>query len=112
MRLATQTYVYDDRDHPDRVTSTIASPAFTPEDQALLMGLELYESSLCPSGFPREVAWHTEMDGWFETEEYVCFACTAANDGDQVTHTFLVNTRPDSKGPMPPFVLGETTTSP
>jgi hypothetical protein len=110
--MATTTFVYDDPEHPDRPTGTIASPAYTPEDQALLMGLDMYEADLCSCGHPRSVAWHTEMDGWFESEGYKCFACTARNDGKDVGYTVTKNTRPADKGPMPEFVLGKTTASP
>lgn len=115
MRLITTTFVYGDPDHPDRPTSTIASPAWTPEDRALLMGLELYESSLCRCGYPRSVAWHSEMDGWFgddgEAEKYVCHACSALH-GQQVAYPLAMNTRPADADPLPPFRLGATTTAP
>lgn len=116
LRLITTTFVYDDPDHPDRPTSTIASPEWTPEDRALLMGLELYESQLCRCGYPRAIAWHSEMDGWFghdgEPDKYVCHACTARNDGQQVVYTVALDTRPDDHDPLPPFQFGATTTSP
>ncbi|WP_435744898.1 hypothetical protein [Nocardioides sp. SYSU DS0663] len=114
LRMITTTFVYDDdSEHPDRPTSTIATPAWTPEDRALLMGLEMYESTLCRCGYPRSVAWHSEMDGWFgdngEAEKYVCHACSAIH-GRQVHYPIAMNTRTEAHGPLPPFVLGETTT--
>lgn len=113
MRLLTTTYVYDDPEHPERPTSAISSPAFTAEDQALLMGLDLYERDLCRCDYPRSVAWHSEMDGFFEGEEYTCMACTAGNDGKPVTYSVVRNTRNEhDHGPMPPFELGVTTVSP
>lgn len=110
IRLHTLTYVYDDPEHPDRPTSAISSPQWTPDDRGLLMGLEAYEASLCRCGFPKEVAWHSEMDGgWFEADEFVCHACSA-REGSPVAYVRIRNTRPESKGPMPPFVLGVSTT--
>lgn len=109
--MRSSTYVYDDPEHPDRPTGTIASPDYVPEDRALLLGLQAYEAGLCRCGQPRDVAWHTEMDGFYEARDFVCFACTALSGGDKnTTHTAVVNTRPPTKGPMPPFVLGVTTT--
>lgn len=74
------------------------------------MGLEAYEASLCRCGQPRAVAWHSEMDGWFDTEGVVCHACTARNDGEQVAYTFVTDTRPHEHRPLPPFEFGITTT--
>lgn len=113
VRLREQTYVYEDAENPDRPTRVIESPAYVTEDHALLMGLDLYEQSLCSCGcgFPREVAWHSEMDGWFDTFKVKCHAGTAMR-GEPVIFTHLVNTYPvDEKGPLPPFVLGLTTAS-
>lgn len=111
IRQPRTTYFYDDPEHPDRVTSTMESPAITPEDHALLEALEAYEATLCRCGFPRDLAWHSDMDGWFEATEYVCHACTAASPKHPVSHTYIRNTRP-ADNPVPPFVLGVTTTSP
>ncbi len=110
IRFPTTTLLYDDPDHPDRVTSTIESASITPDDHALLEGLESYEATLCRCGFPREMAWHSDMDGWFEAEEYVCHACTA-QAGRQVAYTVVRNTRPTDNS-VPAFVLGVTTTRP
>jgi hypothetical protein len=119
--MRTITYVYDDRDPakpptrrpgtPARVIRTIASPEYVPEDRALLMALASYEAQLCKCGEPRSTAWHTEMDGYYEGQTVVCFACTANAGGDkQVKYSLLSNTRPVSKGALPPFVFGVTTT--
>ena len=113
MRLLTTTYVYDDPDHPDRVTGAISAPAFTEEDRALVLALRAYEASLCPGcGEPKHEAWHSEMDGFYEGETYVCHACTALRGSDTPVPggALVKNARPASKGPMPPFVLGYTTT--
>lgn len=112
MRLTT--WLYDDPDHPDRVTGTIESPAWTDEDRALLLGLQLYEGSLCQCGEPRSLAWHSELEGWYETDRFVCHACTARNGGEQVVYVTVRNTYPfeKKKGPLPVFKLGETTSTP
>ena len=108
--MITTTYVYDDQEHPDRVTSTIASPAYTPQDRALLMGLEGYEASLCKCGIPRSVAWHSDMDGWYEAESFVCHACTALRDDDENTvYQNPIDTRGPDMPPLPPFEYGVTT---
>lgn len=115
--MVTTEYVYDDPEHRDRVTRTIQSPSYTAEDRALLVGLDLYERDLCRCGWPRSIAWHSEMDGFFEPgDRYVCHACTASAPADAngtrrpVTYGGVRNTRDPAKGPMPPFVLGITTT--
>lgn len=107
--MVTTTFVYDDPAHPDRPTGSVASPAFTPEDRALLLGLDLYEADLCRCGQPRSIAWHTDMDGWYEHRTHKCFACSAGSDHD-VVYGQVINTRP-ADNPLPPFVLGETTSS-
>ena len=109
--MITATFVYDDPGHPDRSTGTISSPAWTPEDRALVMALADFEASLCRCGQPRHEAWHSEMDGFYDAVEWVCHGCTARNDGKAVTYSVVRSTRPDEKGPLPPFVLGVTTTS-
>lgn len=89
----------------------IESPAYVTEDHALLLGLEMYQRSLCPCGcgFPREVAWHSEMDGWFETFDVKCHAGSAMQ-GHPVIFHHITDTYPVAeKGPLPPFVLGLTT---
>lgn len=107
LRLPTTTYVYDDPHHPDRVTSTVTSPPFTPEDRALLAGYAVYEQTLCPGcGQPRHEAWHSDMDGYYETQLIVCHACTAKRDDDEKTRYQLVwSTRDLAATPLPPFVL-------
>ena len=117
--MITTTFVYDDESpYPTRPVSSIQSPSYTAEDRALLVGLDLYEKDLCRCGWPRSVAWHSEMDGWMEPgDRYVCHACTAAapEPSDASPKTPVTygggakSTRPDSKGPLPPFALGITT---
>lgn len=109
IRLREQTFVYDE---DGRVAKTIDSPDFIAEDHALLLGLDMYEKSLCRCGISREVAWHSEMDGWFEAVEVKCFACTAQQGGEKpVTYSYVIDTYHDGvRDPLPPFVMGLTTT--
>ncbi len=117
VRLREQTYVYDDVEHPERPTRVIESPAYVTEDHALLIGLQMYEDSLCRCQIPRQVAWHADMDGWFEVETVKCQACTAMQqpvDGkapEPVLYPIVVDTRPPDDEPLSPFVLGLTTAS-
>jgi hypothetical protein len=111
MRLPTVEYVYGDPEHPDRPTSAIHSPAYTREDRALLMGLESYEASLCRCGVPVQVAWHSEMDGYFEADQVVCHVCTA-RAGRQVPYSTNLRSTRDPALPMPAFVPGKTITAP
>lgn len=113
LRLIETTYLYDDPEHPDRITGSLQSPPYTPEDHALLLGLDLYERSLCRCGHPREIAWHSDMDGWWEGQDaqVVCYACSAAH-GKEIAYTLsATNTRPADR-PLPPFQLGVTTAAP
>ena len=109
-RAVKTTFLYDDPEHPDRPTGTVASAPYVVEDHALLMALGAYEGDRCGCGQPRAVAWHSEMDGWFEGESYVCHACSA-QQGRKVVYTVAVDTRPPDRLVLPPFVLGVTTTS-
>lgn len=104
-------YLYDDPAHPKRRTGEISSPPYTREDRALLAGLELYEASLCRCGIPMSIAWHSEMDGWYEADEAVCHACSARSGHQVVYATNLRSTR-DPVKPMPAFIPGETITAP
>lgn len=72
------------------------------------MALAAFEAELCRCGFPRSVAWHPDMDGWFEQHTYLCLACSVQK-GDDVTYDVAINTRPDDQ-PLPPFVLDDATT--
>lgn len=106
------TYVYDDPEHPDRPTAAIQSPQWTPEDRALFIGLQQYESELCDCGVPREIAWHADMEGWFEGQRFVCHACSAAQD-TEIVHTLVPTTDRDfTVKPLIPFEIGLTTTEP
>lgn len=108
--------MYDDPDHPDRATGHVESPEWTDDDRALLLALAAYEATLCPGGCeqPREVAWHSHMEGFYESTKWICHACTA-RDGQDVVFTL---TEPDPDLPseriagFPPFELGVTTTEP
>jgi hypothetical protein len=119
VRLRESTFVYDDdpdSEHPGRLLRTISSPDYVAEDHALLLGLETYEKSLCSNcGWPRHLAWHSDMDGWFEGHTVKCQACTAMSTDPTkpVLYHFTTDTRPvDESGghePLSPFVLGLTT---
>lgn len=116
MRLPTLTYVYDDPEHPGRATSAIQSPPYTREDRGLLAGLKAYEAGLCPGGCgqPTAIAWHSDMDGWYQADRFVCHACTARR-GDDKKAVFVLarygdDMRPGHVEQLPEFVLGVTTT--
>lgn len=111
LRITTTTPVYDDPEHPDRPTSFIHSPAWVPEDVGLIAGLDMYESSLCRCGHPKQLAWHSDMDGDFDATTFLCHACTAAaEDGRKVKYTIAGTSRDFVARPLPPFRLGVTTT--
>lgn len=110
--MSTTTPVYDDPEHPDRPTAFIQSPPWTQEDRGLLLGLELAEASLCACGQPRHLAWHSDTDGDWESEVYVCFACTAQRGGeDKVRYAVPRLVRDFVARPLPPFGFGTTTTA-
>lgn len=92
------------------------SPAFTEEDRCLLLGLDAYEGSLCPGcDHPIELAWHSEMNGWFETDSYVCHSCTSKleDQSKPTAYSIVRNTMPpDRVAALPAFELGETTSAP
>lgn len=111
MRQPTTTYVYDDPQHPDRPTGQVLSPPYTREDRALLMGLETWEASLCRCGVPITVAWHSEMDGFYDVDEVVCHPCSA-RAGRQVVYTTRLRSSRDPALPMPEFIPGNTITAP
>ncbi|MDN4173915.1 hypothetical protein QWY28_13220 [Nocardioides sp. SOB77] len=77
------------------------------------MALAAYEGQLCPGcRQPIALAWHSDMDGYYDAESYVCHACTARSDSDEKTRWVIAHhTRDLDANPVPPFVLGVTTTS-
>lgn len=103
--------MYDDPKYPDRITGTVHAPPFTREDRALLMALESYESSLCRCGVPIAVAWHSEMDGYFDVDEVVCHPCSA-RAGRQIVYTAGLRSTRNPDLPMPEYVPGKTITAP
>lgn len=106
------TYLYEDPEHPDRVTGAVQSPPFTPADRALLEALSTYEATLCRCGHPKKLAWHSDMDGWFDPgEEITCHACSASSDKPVTYQLQPRMTRDLAAKPLPPFQLGATTTS-
>lgn len=91
----------------------IQSPPYTREDRGLLEGLAAHEAGLCPGcRQPTAVAWHSDMDGYYEADKFVCHACLARADGDKGRATYVLtrHTRDMHADPLPPFVLGVTTT--
>lgn len=104
-------YHYDDPEHPGRITSAVAGPAYTADDRCLLLGLQAYEDSLCPGcGIEKDLAWHDWTAGSWESDKIVCHPCTAAQ-GEEMTYqrtsTSLTEAELDQR---PPFEWGETTT--
>lgn len=97
------------------MTRAIHGPPYTADDHALLAGLQDYERTLCPGGcgFPIDVAWHSDMDGWFdEVHEYVCHACTARQDGRERKFPVVATSRDLVANPLPPFDFGSTVSAP
>lgn len=76
------------------------------------MGLEQHERDTCECGWPIEIAWHADMEGWFEGRSFVCHACSASA-GREVTHTLKPTTdRNFAVKPLSDFDWETTTTSP
>lgn len=111
-RQVETTYLYEDPEHPGRVTKTLISPAWTADDRALLLGLDLYESGMCSCGQPKDVAWHELTDGEWEPERAVCHACTALQGHQVVYQSAVLHMPAERRALMSPFVWGETTTEP
>lgn len=113
-RILTTTYLYEDEAHPARPTRSLVSPAWTEDDRSLLLGLELYESTLCPGcGERRETAWHADAEGEYEGHRFVCHACTAKGRGEQAVFTVLSRRpTPEVVAKFVPFDLLNTTTEP
>lgn len=90
----------------------MSGPAYTTEDHALLAALQSYDDTLCPGcSLPRHEAWHSDMDGWYDTDGYVCHACTAKS-GREVAYTVVQTSRDFAVKPLPPFSLSDSTTRP
>lgn len=110
-RCRIQTYLYDDPDHPHRPSGVIESPAYTDDDRSLLLALQAHEDSLCRCGEPKSQVWHSDIDGWLESVDFVCHGCTALNDGKQVVYhslRFLDGELPT----LTPLEIGVNTTPP
>jgi hypothetical protein len=109
------TYLYEDLAHPDRPTGYLESPEWTEEDRALLLALAEYEATLCRGcGEPKQVAWHSHMEGFYEGEKWVCHACTAQADHQVIYSTVQVDKDLPASHleTLPPFEIGITTTPP
>lgn len=76
------------------------------------MGLAVFEASRCDCDWPVEVAWHADMEGWFDGQSYVCHACSA-RQGREVVHTLKPTTdRNFQVKPLSDFDWKTTTTPP
>lgn len=112
-RIRTTTYLYDDPGNPGRRTGSVMTAEWTEEDRAALLGLEMYEATLCPGcSQPREIAWHADAEGEYEGHAFVCHACTAKQDKQAVYHALTVVPPADRVAKFMPFDLIETTTEP
>lgn len=96
------------------------APEWTEEDRAALLGLQRYEETLCPGcGHPKQVAWHSNMTGWWKSDLFVCLACTASAgstpDG-KPNERIYGRTYPDPAvtdiDDLPPLQLGQNTVPP
>lgn len=89
-----------------RVVRTITEPAWTDDDRALMLALQLYEDGLCSGcGQPKDRAWHPDMDGWYEAYTYECNACSTVQDRRVAYHS-VVDERPAGDLlPEMPFAL-------
>lgn len=92
-RVVSTTYEYDEH---DRLVRSIASPAWTDDDRALMLALEYYEGQLCLCGHPRHIAWNPDLSGWVEHVEYECAFCSEAK-GERVTYRVPENTFPEDQ---------------
>lgn len=112
--MARTTYLYDDPEHPERITGTVDNPEWTEEDRALLLALVAYEATLCPGcGQPQHLAWHAHTQEEWDAGALVCHACTAKNGGEEVTYHFpTLFLAPERVAKLPPFEIGKTTTEP
>jgi hypothetical protein len=109
-------YIYDDEsDHPDRPIGAVESAEWLPTDRDLLLGLEMYEATLCPGcKQPITEAWHSYAHGQYDGGPIVCHACTAAQ-GEEVSYTRTPVLFAAARAQMrswPVFNLAETTTPP
>lgn len=112
-RILTTTYVYADAEHPTRATSSVLSPAWTEDDRSLLLGLETYESTLCPGcSEPKETAWHADSEGEYESHKFFCHGCTAQQGKQVVYHVMSKRPDPEKVARYVPFDLLETTSEP
>lgn len=112
-RIRATTYLYDDPANPERRTGSVTTAEWTEEDRAALLGLEMYEATLCPGcQEPREVAWHADAEGEYDSRPFVCHGCTA-KQGRQAVFTVLTAAPSAEKvAAFVPFDLINTTTDP
>jgi len=112
-RIRTTTYLYDDPENPERRTGSVTTAEWTEDDRAALLGLEMYEATLCPGcGEPRETAWHADAEGEYEAHPFVCHACTAKQSREAVYVALTAAPPAEKVAKFKPFDLLTTTTDP
>jgi hypothetical protein len=92
----------------------VETPEWTDEDRAALLGLQMYESTLCAGcGEPKHTAW--QVNGWYKAHSFVCDACTAmTGEGDQrkdQTYTVAYLEPGTDLGDLPPLQIGTPTST-
>jgi hypothetical protein len=99
----------------DGVTRTTTASPWTPEDQALMMAWREHRDGLHDAcGQPLAISSHPFMEGWYDPEQLVCWACTAmAEPGEDGTRKpvvlpSVVDTRDHVHDPLPPLPLATT----
>lgn len=112
-RIRTTTYLYDDPDDPGRRTGSVTTAEWTEEDRAALLGLEMYEATLCPGcQQPREVAWHADAEGEYDAVTFKCHGCSAKQGRQAVYSAITVVPPAERVATFLPFDLLTTTTEP
>lgn len=97
----------------DGTTRTTTSSPWTPEDQALMMAWREYRDSLHDRcGQPIARSTHPYMEGWYDVEDLICYACTALEPaGEDGQHKpfmipVVVDTRDHDADPLQPIPDG------
>lgn len=101
------TLIYD---ADGRVTHHVTASAWTDEDRALMLAWRIYSDSLCRGcSQPVAIAWHPDMNGWYEVDMVECQACSAVerkvhgDEGKPREYPMVVDTRDYSAKPLPPM---------
>lgn len=96
------------------MTRTVTPSTWSQEDRALILAWRIYRDSLCDGcSQPRAVAWHWDMDGWYDVEVRECQACSAVDsrmsderggeDDHRKRYPMVHSTRDLGAKPLPPF---------